>query len=163
MKIWGVTGWKNTGKTGLVERLVTEFAGRGLTVSTIKHAHKAADIDHPGTDSFRHRDAGASEVVLATPHRFAIMHELRGAPEATLDDLLARLAPVDLVLVEGFKTSPHPKIECWRSAAKDKPRGTSDPSIKAMAIDGVVLTDLPCFDLDDTAEIANFIEREVGV
>ena len=102
MKVYGVTGWKNAGKTTLVERLVTEISGRGLTVSTIKHAHHSADIDEPGRDSFRHREAGAREVLLATPERWALMHELRGAPEPKVEDLIARLAPVDLVIIEGF-------------------------------------------------------------
>ena len=117
MKLWGVVGWKNTGKTGLMERLVTEFTKRGLRISTIKHAHHGVDVDQTGTDSFRHRTAGALEVVLASPVRVAVMQELRGAPEPALQDLVARLQPVDLVLVEGFKTENHPKIETHRAAA----------------------------------------------
>ena len=113
-RVWGVTGWKNTGKTGLTERLVAHFTGQGLTVSTIKHAHHDADIDRPGTDSFRHRAAGAREVILSSPRRWALMHEAAGAPEPSLADHLARLAPVDLVLVEGHKAAPHAKIETHR-------------------------------------------------
>ena len=94
MKIYGVTGWKNTGKTTLMERLVAEITGRGLTVSTVKHAHHATEIDHPGRDSYRHRAAGARQVLLSSPHRWALMEELRGTPEPGLEDLLARLAPV---------------------------------------------------------------------
>ena len=99
MKLYGVTGWKNNGKTGLMERLVAEFTARGLTVSTLKHAHHATDVDQPGTDSHRHRVAGASEVVLASPNRVAIMQELRGAQEPSLTELLARMRPVDLILI----------------------------------------------------------------
>ena len=113
------TGWKNAGKTGLMERLVAEFTARGMSVSTIKHAHHAVDVDQPGTDSYRHREAGAREVVLASARRFAVMHELRDAEEPTLEALIARLAPVDLVLVEGYKRAPHPKIEAYRAAAKE--------------------------------------------
>src|SRR5210317_1105493 len=103
MKLYGVTGWKNAGKTGLMERLVTEITGRGFSVSTVKHAHHTFDVDHPGKDSFRHRAAGASEVLLASRNRIALMQELRGAEEPDLTTLLARLSPVDLVLVEGYK------------------------------------------------------------
>ena len=102
MKLWGVTGWKNTGKTGLMERLVAQFTGRGLTVSTVKHAHHSFDVDQPGKDSYRHRAAGAHQVLLSSGARWALMSELRGAEEPGLDDLLPKLAPVDLVLVEGF-------------------------------------------------------------
>ena len=103
MNIWGVTGWKNSGKTGLMERLVTEFTARGYSVSTVKHAHHAFDVDHEGKDSHRHRLAGATEVLLSSRKRWALMHENRGEDEASLDELLARLSPVDLVLVEDFK------------------------------------------------------------
>ena len=110
MKVWGVVGWKNAGKTGLMERLVAEFVARGVTVSTVKHAHHAFDIDQPGKDSHRHREAGASEVLLGSGARWALMAELRGADLPDLDALLSKLSPVDLVLVEGFKGASHPKI-----------------------------------------------------
>ena len=103
MKIFGVVGWKNAGKTGLMERLVTEVTGRGFSVSTVKHAHHSFDVDHPGRDSHRHRVAGAREVLLASRTRFALMHELAGEEEPSLSDLLGKLAPVDLVLIEGYK------------------------------------------------------------
>ena len=163
MKLWGVTGWKNTGKTGLVVRLVTEFTRRGLTVSTVKHAHHGADIDQPGTDSYRHREAGASEVVLATPHRVAVMQELRGAPEPSLDTLLARLSPVDLVIAEGFKSAPHPKIETHRAAAGTRLIAAADPTVRAVASDCSHDISVPVFDLEDTAAIAEFIIRELGL
>lgn len=163
MKIYGVTGWKNNGKTGLMERLVAEFCARGLTVSTIKHAHHATDVDQPGTDSHRHRQAGASEVVLASAGRIAIMQELRGAPEPPLAELLARLSPVDLVLVEGYKRQPHPKIEAFRQAAGTDLIAPQDPSIRAVASDTPLALDRPVFDLNDTAAIADFIETELGL
>lgn len=164
MKVYGVTGWKNTGKTGLMERLVAEITGRGLTVSTVKHAHHATDVDHPGRDSYRHRQAGAQEVIVASPHRWAVMHELRGAPEPPLADLLARLSPVDLVLIEGYKSAPHPKVECHRAEAGRGLLAPDNPTIRALATDsahpGLAL---PVFDLNDTGAIADFILREVGL
>lgn len=164
MRIYGVTGWKNAGKTGLMERLVAEICGRGLTVSTVKHAHHDTDVDQPGRDSFRHRVAGAREVLLASPHRWALMHELRDAPEPALSDLLARLSPVDLVLIEGYKREPHPKIEAFRAQNGKPPLADRNDTIRAVASD-VPHPDLslPCMDLDDTAAIADFILREVGL
>lgn len=163
MKVWGVTGWKNTGKTGLTERLVTEFTARGLKVSTIKHGHHVAEVDTPGTDSFRHRLAGASEVVLATPARVAIMHELRGAPEPSLEELLARMNPVDLVLIEGYKREAHPKVEAHRQAAGKELMAPQNPTIRAVASDVPVALDRPVFDLDDTGSIADFIAAELSL
>lgn len=163
MKLYGVTGWKNCGKTGLMERLVSEFTDRGLTVSTIKHAHHSTDVDQPGTDSHRHRVAGASEVVLASTHRVAIMQELRGAVEPPLTDLLARLSPVDLVLVEGYKREAHPKIEAHRAAAGQKLLAPHDPSIRALASDVPLDVTQPVFDLDDTTGIADFIAAELSL
>ncbi|WP_397543053.1 molybdopterin-guanine dinucleotide biosynthesis protein B [Roseovarius salis] len=163
MIVFGVVGWKNAGKTGLMERLVAEISGRGLTVSTIKHAHHAVDVDQPGTDSHRHRAAGATEVVLASARRFAIMHELRGAPEPDLDALLARLAPVDLVLVEGYKRHAHPKVEAYRAAAGHDLIAPGDPTVRAVASDGALNIDRPVFDLGDTRAIADFILAEVGL
>ena len=164
MKVYGVTGWKNAGKTTLVERLVTEISGRGLTVSTIKHAHHSADIDEPGRDSFRHREAGAREVILATPERWALMHELRGAPEPKVEDLIARLAPVDLVLIEGFKRAPHPKIEAHREEMGHPLMANDNPTIRAVASDiSHIEVDVPVFDLDDIRGIADFILSETGL
>ena len=161
MRLYGVTGWKNCGKTGLMERLVTEFTGRGLSVSTVKHAHHAVDVDLPGTDSYRHRAAGASEVILASARRVAIMQELRGAPEPDLGDLLARLAPCDLVLVEGFKRAPHPKIEAHRVAAGTPLIAPGDASVRAVAADVALDLDRPVFNLNDTGGIADFVLAEV--
>lgn len=161
MKLWGVVGWKNSGKTGLVTRLVTEFTARGLRVSTIKHAHHAVDVDQPGTDSFRHRDAGAGEVILASPNRIAVMQELRGAAEPSLADLVARLQPADLVLVEGFKRETHPKIETHRAVTDKDLIAHDDPTIRAVASDAALTLDCPVFNLNDTAAIADFIAVEL--
>lgn len=161
MKVWGVTGWKNTGKTGLTERLVAEFIARGLRISTIKHAHHSADVDHPGTDSYRHRAAGASEVILSTPTRVAHMQELRGAPEPKLPDLLARLSPVDLVLIEGYKKENHPKIETHRKDAAKPLLARDDPTIRAVASDVDLDLTCPVLPLDDTKAIADFIALEL--
>lgn len=159
MKIFGIVGWKNTGKTGLMERLVAEFTARGLRVSTIKHTHHAVDLDPPGTDSFRHRAAGAAEVALVSQSRVAVMQELRGAPEPLPQDLLARMQPVDLVLVEGFKTAPHPKIETHRG--QSALIAADDPTIRAVASDCPVKVTCPVLDLNDTGAIADFIAAEV--
>ncbi len=163
MKIYGVTGSKNCGKTGLMERLVAEVCARGLSVSTLKHAHHSTDVDQPGRDSYRHRQAGAQEVLLASPHRWALMHELRDAPEPPLSELLTKLSPVDLVLIEGYKAAPHPKIEAHRAETGKPLLSPANASIRAVAADSEVDTALPRFDLDDTRAIADFILREVGL
>jgi molybdopterin-guanine dinucleotide biosynthesis adapter protein len=163
--VFGVSGWKNSGKTGLTVRLVTELTSRGYRVSTIKHAHHDFDIDKPGADSFRHREAGAEEVTIVSGTRFAIMHELRGAPEPTLAEILARISPCDLVLVEGYKREPIPKIELRRLESKSRePLAPSDPHIVAIAADHAVEDNaLPVFDLDDTTIIADFIVEKTGL
>ena len=163
MKIYGIVGWKNAGKTGLMERLVTEITGRGLTVSTVKHAHHSFDVDHPGKDSHRHRVAGASEVLLASRNRFALMHELRDADEPTLAQLLSRLSPVDLVLIEGYKRDAHPKIEAFRAETGNRLIAPEDPTVRAVASDTALTLDRPVFDLNDTVTIADFILSEVGL
>ncbi|MEP3441975.1 MAG: molybdopterin-guanine dinucleotide biosynthesis protein B [Sulfitobacter sp.] len=163
MRVFGVVGWKNAGKTGLMERLVTEITGRGFTVSTVKHAHHSFDVDHEGKDSFRHRTAGASQVLLASRNRIALMHELRGAPEPPLVELLAQLAPVDLVLVEGYKRDAHPKVEAYRAVTGNPFIAPEDPTIRALASDTPVALDRPVFDLNDTVAIADFILSEVGL
>jgi molybdopterin-guanine dinucleotide biosynthesis protein B len=158
-RIFGIAGWKNSGKTGLAVRLVTELVGRGYEVSTIKHAHHDFDIDKAGADSWRHRQAGAHEVTIVSGTRYAIMHELRGAPEPTLSEVLARLAPCDIVLIEGYKREPVPKIEARRlEAASRTPLAPTDPHIRAIAADHPVAGEsLPVFDLDDTLSITDFI------
>ncbi|MEL6609109.1 MAG: molybdopterin-guanine dinucleotide biosynthesis protein B [Pseudomonadota bacterium] len=164
MRLYGVTGWKNAGKTGLMERLVSEITGRGFTMSTLKHAHHSFDVDHPGKDSYRHRQAGASQVLLASGNRWALMHELRETPEPSLDTLLAKLDPVDLVLIEGWKRDTHPKVEAWRAEAGNPIIAPRDPTIRAVAADSPVdIDDRPVFDLNDTGAIADFILSEVGL
>lgn len=163
MKLYGVVGWKNAGKTGLMERLVTEITGRGIRVSTVKHAHHSFDVDHEGKDSHRHRVAGATEVMLASRNRFALMHELRDEAEPTLEELLARLSPVDLVLIEGYKRDAHPKVEAHRAEAGNPLIAPGDPTVRAVASDVPLALDRPVFDLNDTTAIADFILAEVGL
>lgn len=164
MKVWGVTGWKNSGKTGLMERLVAEFVERGVSVSSVKHAHHVFDVDHKGKDSYRHREAGATEVLLSSRKRWALMHEHRGAEEATLDELLAKLSPVDLVLVEGFKREKHPKVEAHRAETGSPLIAPDDQTIRAVASDsGASVPDRITFDLNDTKAIADFIADELGL
>jgi molybdopterin-guanine dinucleotide biosynthesis protein B len=163
MKIYGVTGWKNAGKTGLMERLVAEITARGLTVSTVKHAHHNFDVDHPGKDSHRHRVAGAHEVLLASQHRVALMLELRNHDEPALSQLLTRLSPVDLVLIEGYKRDDHPKIEAYRAITRQPLIAPLDDTIRAVASDVPLTLSCPVFDLDDTVGLADFILGEVGL
>ena len=154
----GVVGWKDNGKTVLVVRLVEHLTARGLTVSTVKHAHHSVDPDQPGKDSRRHRDAGAREVMLATSSRFVLFHDHGGEGEPPLDALLARMAPVDLVVVEGFKRFPHPKIEAHRATRGTPLLAREDPSIIAVAsdepLDGL---GVPVLELDDIEGIAGLI------
>ena len=164
MKTFGIVGWKNSGKTGLVERLVTEMSSRGFSVSTIKHAHHTFDIDQMGKDSFRHRQAGAMEVLLSSENRWALMHELRDFSEPNLNELLSKLSPVDLVLIEGFKKEHGLKMEAYRIENNNIPLGQSANDIIALASNTTHPNlNLPIFDLDDTSEIANFILREVDL
>lgn len=163
MKIFGVVGYKNAGKTGLMERLVTEVTGRGFSVSTLKHAHHSFDVDHPGKDSYRHRQAGAHQVLLSSRARWALMTELRDDEEAPLADLLTRLSPVDLVLVEGYKRDTHAKIEAYRGVTGNPLIARNDTTIRAVASDTALDIDLPVFDLNDTVSIADFILQEVGL
>lgn len=163
MKIYGVTGWKNAGKTGLMERLVAEITSRGLSVSTIKHAHHSFDVDHPGKDSHRHRVAGAHEVLLASKNRIALMQELRNQEEPELAHLLTRLSPVDLVLIEGYKRDRHPKIEAHRAVTGQPLIAPGDDTIRAVASDVPLTLDRPVFGLDDTIALADFVLREVGL
>jgi len=164
-RVFGITGWKNSGKTTLTERLVAELTRRGYSIATVKHAHHAFDIDKEGTDSWRHRAAGAREVAIVSGHRWALMHELRNEGEPSLSDVLARLSPCDLVLVEGYKREPHKKIEARRLGAKETtPLSATDPNIVAIASDHPVSdATIPVLDLDDVATIADFIEDFVGL
>jgi molybdopterin-guanine dinucleotide biosynthesis adapter protein len=155
MRIIGITGWSGAGKTALILRLIPLFKAKGLTVSTLKHAHHAFDVDTPGKDSYEHRQAGAAEVLIASGKRFALMHELRDAPEPPLDMLLGKLSAVDLVLVEGYKRAPHPKIEVYRAANAKTPLHPGNASIVAIASDAPFPdAGRPVLSLDDDAGIA---------
>jgi molybdopterin-guanine dinucleotide biosynthesis protein B len=157
MKIIGVAGWSGAGKTTLLTRVTPCLTARGLRVSTIKHAHHNFDVDQPGKDSHTHRMAGATEVLVSSANRFALMRELRGEPEWTLHALLEKLSPVDLVLVEGFKHEAHPKLEVFR-ASLGKPLLTpGDPHIVAIASDGPVASRVPVVPLDDTEAVADIL------
>ena len=161
MNIIGIVGWKNSGKTTLASALIRELSSRGLVVSSIKHAHHQVDVDQPGTDSYKHRQAGAREVILAGGQRFAIMHELRGAGEPSLETLLARLAPCDWVVVEGYKTHGHPKIEVHRQNTSRTPLYTEDRNIIAVASDYAADFQGPLFDVNDITGMADFIIKNV--
>lgn len=163
MRLYGVVGYKNAGKTGLVERLVAEITGRGFTVSTVKHAHHTFDVDQPGKDSHRHRVAGASQVLLSSGARWALMTELRDQSEPPLADLLAQLAPVDLVLIEGYKRDNHPKVEAYRAETGNPLIAREDGTIRAVASDTALDIDRVVFNLNATAAIADFILAEVGL
>jgi len=158
-RVIGLAGWSGAGKTTLVKRLIPCLIGRGISVSTIKHAHHAFDLDTPGKDSFEHRAAGARQVLVGSAIRWALMTELRAAPEPTLPDLLARLDPVDLILVEGFKREPIPKIEIHR-AGNGKPwRFPEDPLVRGIAADVPPPADLPHVGLDDIEGVADLVLR----
>lgn len=161
MKLFGLAGWSGSGKTTLMVRLIPALTARGVTVSTVKHAHHAFDVDTPGKDSYEHRRAGATEVLVSSANRWALMHEHRGAPEPTLGDLLRHMSPVDLVIVEGFKREGHRKVEIWRSVTGKPPLYPDDPNIVGIATD-VALPDcpLPRFDIDDVEAIADFVLQE---
>ncbi len=163
MKVFGFAAYSGSGKTTLLESLIPEFVSRGLRVSVIKHAHHAFDIDTPGKDSYRHRQAGATEVLVASSVRWALMHELRDQPEQELPQLLERLSPCDLVLVEGFKRQAIPKLEIHRKAANTPLLFPDDPAIVAIATDSEVQTRLPRFGLGDYRAIADFIAAHVGL
>ena len=156
-KVFGIVGYSGSGKTTLIEQLLAEFARLGLKVNVIKHSHHDLELEPPGKDSARFRHAGAAEVLVASPYRFAIVHELHGEAEPTLAEQLARLAPADLTLVEGFKRESIPKLEVWR-AATGKPRlAPADATIVALASPDAPASVVPCFDLDQPAAIAAFI------
>ena len=163
MKIFGITGKKNSGKTTLMERLVAEMGARGFSVSTIKHTHHSVDIDQAGKDSYRHRVAGAQQVILSCHSRWAIMTEIRDEPEPSLDELISQLAPVDLLFVEGYKRDAHAKIETHRHETGHDLIAEDDPTIMAVASNiGALNIDRPILDLNDTTQIAEFILGQIG-
>ena len=163
MKIFGIAGYSGSGKTTLIEKLIPLFTGDGLRVSLIKHAHHSFDIDHPGKDSFRHRHAGCSEVLVTSHLRWALMHELRGAREPTLEEMIKLIAPCDLLLIEGYKREPLDKLEVYRSTLGEPLLFLQDPRIIAIAGDMRVASELPQFSIDDVPAIAAFILRQVGL
>ena len=157
MKTFGFAGWSGSGKTTLIEKLIPLLIGRGLRVSLIKHAHHSFDVDHPGKDSYRHRQAGASEILVTSSRRWVLMHELRGAQEPSFEDQVKHISPCDLLLVEGFKFAPIPKLEVWRAETGEALLHPNDPHIVAVASDAKVETRLPSLDLNDPPAIAEFI------
>ena len=161
MEIFGFAGWSGSGKTTLIEKLIPRFVKRRLRVSLIKHAHHTFDVDHAGKDSYRHRHAGATEVLVTSSRRWVLMHELRGAQEPTFEEQVRRLSPCDLVIVEGFKHAPIPKLEVWREATGEGMLHPGDPHIVAVASDARVETTLPLLDLNDDAGIADFVVRHL--
>src|SRR3954465_8846766 len=148
MKVIGIAGWSGAGKTTLLARVIPCLAARGLRVSTVKHAHHAFDVDQPGKDSHTHRTAGATEVLVSSANRWALMHEMRGEGEMALDALLGKLARVDLVLVEGFKRQAHPKLEVYRAAVGKPLLHPGDPNIVAIASDAAIAAGVPVVSLD---------------
>jgi molybdopterin-guanine dinucleotide biosynthesis protein B len=164
MKLIGLAGWSGAGKTTLLTRVIPHLVTRGLKVSTIKHAHHSFDVDVPGKDSYRHREAGASEVLISSGKRFALMHELRDEAEWPLADLLRKMSPVDLLIIEGFKRDNHPKIEVHR-AENGKPfLFPDDANIVALASDAQPDTKLPLIHIDEIERIAaTMIEKAVPV
>jgi molybdopterin-guanine dinucleotide biosynthesis protein B len=162
MNVIGIAGWSGAGKTTLLTRVIPRLIARGVRVSTVKHAHHAFDIDQPGKDSHTHRMAGATEVLVSSANRFALMHELRGRPEWTLDALLERLAPVDLVLVEGFKTQAHPKLEVFRAALGKPLLHPDDENIVAIASDAPLNAGIPIVSLDDIEAVADILVEKAA-
>jgi molybdopterin-guanine dinucleotide biosynthesis protein B len=159
VKIFGFAGWSGSGKTTLIEKLIPRLVKRGLRVSLIKHAHHTFDVDQAGKDSYRHRHAGASEILVTSSRRWVLMHELRGAHEPSFDEQLKHLSPCDLLLVEGFKFAPIPKLEVWREETGEALLHPNDSHIVALATDAKVETRLPVLDLNDDEAICAFIVR----
>jgi molybdopterin-guanine dinucleotide biosynthesis protein B len=159
MKVIGLAGWSGAGKTTLLARLIPHFNAEGLRISVIKHAHHSFDVDVPGKDSWVHRQSGAVEVLVSSGNRWALMHELRGAAEPRLPELLAKMSRVDLVIVEGFKSEPHRKIEVHRAANGKPMLFPNDPGIAGIAADVAVETTLPVAHLDDIPAIAAMMRR----
>jgi molybdopterin-guanine dinucleotide biosynthesis adapter protein len=161
MKIFGFAGWSGSGKTTLIEQLIPRFVQRGLRVSLIKHAHHTFDVDHPGKDSYRHRHAGAAEILVTSSRRWVLMHELRGTQEPSFEEHVKRITACDLLLVEGFKFAPIPKLEVWRAATGEPLLHPNDPHIVAVASDAKIETKLPLLDLNDVEGISDFIVKKL--
>ena len=163
MKVIGIAGYSGSGKTTLIEKVIPVLVRAGLRVSLIKHAHHEFDVDQPGKDSYRHRHAGCSEVLLSSSTRWAMMHELRGAPEPSLAEQLKHFAPCDLVIVEGYKNEPIPKVEVRLRAAHTPALFPDDPNVVAVATDDVLDTQLPQLDVNDAEAVARFIIQYLGL
>jgi molybdopterin-guanine dinucleotide biosynthesis protein B len=163
MRIIGLAGWSGAGKTTLIAKLIPSILARGLKVSTLKHAHHAFDVDRPGKDSYEHRMAGATEVLVASQKRFALMHELRDEPEPPLAELLAKLAPVDLVIIEGWKREPHPKLEVFRASVGKPLIHPDDPYVVAIASDvPLPQASVPRVSLDDAPAVIDILLARAG-
>ena len=164
MKVFGLAGWSGSGKTTLMTRLIPEIAARGITVSTMKHAHHNFEMDQEGKDSFEHRRAGATEVLITSARRWALMHELRADPEPPMAELIARMTPVDLLLIEGFKRADHEKLEVHRPAVGKPLLCAADPQIVAVASDAPLAgLAVPRIDLNDIPAIADFVLTRCGL
>ena len=163
MKIIGLAGWSGAGKTTLLAKVIPHIIARGKRVSTLKHAHHGFDLDQPGKDSYRHRHAGCQEVLVSSSRRWALVHELRGAQEPGFSELIERVSPCDLLLVEGFKREKVPKLEIYRASVGEALLYPQDPSIIAIAGDQHLDVRLPQFDLNDAQAIAAFVLKHVGL
>ncbi len=164
MRVIGIAGWSGAGKTTLISRVIPHLRQQGLSVSVIKHAHHEFDVDVPGKDSWVHRQSGAEEVLVSSGRRWALMHELRGAAEPELPELLKKMSPVDLVVIEGFKSEPHPKIEVYRQAGGKPPLFPNDPAIVGIATDVAIKTTLPVVHVDDIPAVAAMMRKyAVGI
>ena len=163
MKIFGFAGYSGSGKTTLIEQLIPIFTGRGITISLVKHAHHTFEVDQPGKDSYRHRKAGCAEVLVTSSRRWALVHELRDAPEPTLAEQLERMSPCDLLLVEGYKHEPIPKLEVYRAEVGEPLIHPHDENVVAIATDTRLNTALPQFDLNAPDAIADFVLQHVGL
>jgi len=163
MKIFGFAGFSGSGKTTLIERLIPLFVARGVRVSLIKHAHHSFDVDHPGKDSYLHRLAGASEVLVTSSRRWVLMHESRGAPEPELEELIRHVSPCDLLLVEGFKHAAIPKLEVFRKSVGESLLHPRDSHIVAVATDQTLEIQLPVLDLNRPEKVCEFVLRHLGL
>ncbi len=163
MKVFGIAGWSGSGKTTLIEKLIPRFVKRGLRVSLIKHAHHTFDVDQAGKDSYRHRHAGATEVLVTSSRRWVLMHELRGAQEPSFEEQITHLSPCELLIVEGFKHAPIPKLEVWRTQTGEALLHPQDPHVVAVASDTQVETTVPLLDLNDDAGIAEFMLKQLAL
>ncbi len=163
MKVIGISGYSGSGKTTLLEKVIPLLVAEGLRVSLIKHAHHGFDVDQPGKDSYRHRQAGCAEVLVSSGQRWVMMHELRGAPEPSLQEQLKRFSPCDLVLVEGYKSEPIPRIEVHRRDSAQPLLHPNDPNVVAIATDEPLDTKLPQIDIDDAPAVARFIVRQFAL